>query len=180
MTSYQQLSQFRRNDSLTLSYHIRFGLWFFSGRLLLASFLPGTFWRKLILRLFGAKIGLGGRFKPRLHITCPWNLVIGSHCWIGESSWIDNLAKVVIGDNVCLSQGVYLCTGNHDYRTNAFDLKLAPIYVESFAWIAAKATVAPGVTIGKHAVVSLGSVVFHNIPERSIVKGNPAIIVGTR
>ena len=162
-------------------YHqIRFVVWFFSGRLLLASFLPGTYWRKQLLRLFGAKIGFGGRFKPRLHITCPWNLVVGSHCWFGESSWIDNLARVVIGDNVCLSQGAYLCTGNHDYRTEAFDLQLSPICVETCAWVAAKAIIAPGVTIGKHAVVSLGSVVFNDVPERSIVKGNPAIIVGTR
>ena len=180
MTSYQRLSQFRRNDSLSLSDHIRFALWFFSGRLLLASFLPGSFWRKQILRLFGAKIGSGGRFKPRLHITCPWNLVVGSHCWSGESSWIDNLAQVNIGDNVRLSQGAYLCTGNHDYRAEAFDLQLAPICVDSFAWVAAKATVAPGVTIGKYAIVSLGSVVFSDIPDSSIVKGNPAIIVGTR
>lgn len=180
MTSYQQLSQFRRNDSLSLSDHIRFSLWFFSGRLLLASFLPGTFWRKQILRLFGAKIGPGGRFKPRLHITCPWNLVVGSHCWLGESLWIDNLAQVVIGDNVCLSQGAYLCTGNHDYRAEAFDLQLAPICVDSFAWVAAKATVAPGVNIGKYAIVSLGSVVFSDIPDSSIVKGNPAVVVGTR
>jgi len=180
MKSYQQLSKFARKDLPSFSYYIRFALWFFSGRLLLASFLPGTFWRKQLLRLFGAKIGSGGRFKPRVHITCPWNLVIGSHCWIGESSWIDNLAHVYIGDNVCLSQGVYLCTGNHDYRAEAFDLKLAPICVESFTWIAAKTTVAPGVTIGKYAVVSLGSVVFTDIPEFSIVKGNPAITVGLR
>ena len=180
MTSYQQLSRFKRSDTLLLSDHIRFALWFFSGRLLLASFLPGTFWRKQVLRLFGAKIGSGGRFKPRLQITCPWNLVIGSHCWIGESTWIDNIAQVVIGDNVCLSQGTYLCTGNHDYRAEAFDLRLAPICVESSAWIAANATVAPGVTIGKFAIVSLGSVVFKDIPECAIVKGNPAIIVGTR
>ena len=180
MTSYQRLSQFRRKDSLSFSYCIRFALWFFSGRLLLASFLPGTLWRKQILRLFGAKIGSGGRFKPRIHITCPWNLVVGSDCWLGESLWIDNLAQVVIGDNVCLSQGAYLCTGNHDYRAKAFDLRLAPIRVDSFAWVAAKATIAPGVTICKYAIVSLGSVVFNDIPESSIVKGNPAIIVGTR
>ena len=43
------------------------------------------------------------------------NLVVGDDCWLGESCWIDNLDKVVIGNNVCISQGALLLTGNHDY-----------------------------------------------------------------
>lgn len=39
------------------------------------------------------------------------NLVVGDDCWLGESCWIDNLDKVVIGSNVCISQGALLLTG---------------------------------------------------------------------
>lgn len=180
MTSFQQLSQFRRNDSYSLSYRIRFAFWFFSGRPLLASIFPGTLWRKQVLRLFGANIGSGGRLKPRLHITCPWNLVIGSHCWIGESSWIDNLAPVVIGDNVCLSQGAYLCTGNHDYRSISFNLRLGPILIEDEVWIGARAIVAPGSHICSGAVIAIGAVVSKKVPAGVIVRGNPAQIIGSR
>ena len=134
----------------------------------------------MLLRLFGASIGLGGRIKPRVCITAPWNLTIGDYCWLGEGLWIDNLAKVVIGDHVCLSQGSFLCTGNHDFRSNQFDLRLGPITVHSEAWVAAQTVLAPGVTVGAGAVVSLGAVVLSDVPPFSIVRGNPAFIVNQR
>ncbi|MAR08795.1 MAG: colanic acid biosynthesis acetyltransferase WcaF [Blastopirellula sp.] len=159
---------------------IRRLLWLVIVRPLVASWMPGTIWRKAILRAFGARIGKGGRIKPRVCITAPWNLRIGNYCWLGEELWIDNLAEVVIGDQVCLSQGVYLCTGNHDYRRRRFDLRLAPITVEAETWIAAKAVLAPGTHVRARAVVSLASVVSGAVPEGAIVRGNPARVVGQR
>jgi len=154
--------------------------WFAFGKPLCASCIPGTFWRKFLLQLFGAKIGTGIRIKPRLHVTSPWMLRVGNHCWLGEDLWIDNLIEVLIGDHVCLSQGAYLCTGNHDYRRSTFDLRLGAIEVCSHAWIAAKSVVAPGVTVGSGAVVSLGAVVLTDVLSNSIVRGNPAQCVGQR
>lgn len=154
--------------------------WFLFVRPLVACWIPGTAWRKFFLRLFGARFGFGGRIKPRVFITAPWNLIVGDHCWLGEELWIDNLADVVIGDHVCLSQGTYLCTGNHDYRKPFFNLRLGSITVQSEAWVAAKSVLAPGVTVGRRAIVSLGSVVFEDVPPNSIVRGNPAKLVGHR
>ena len=102
-------------------------LWISCARPFVASWIPGTAWRKFLLRLFGARLGSGGRIKPRVCITAPWNLTIGDHCWLGEELWIDNLADVVVGDHVCLSQGAYLCTGNHDFRSHKFDLGWVPL-----------------------------------------------------
>src|SRR6476619_5535921 len=72
--------------------------------------------KRFFLRLFGAKLGKGVLIKPNVNIKYPWFLEIGDHVWIGEEAWIDNLALVVLGNNVCISQGAYLLTGNHDYR----------------------------------------------------------------
>ena len=155
-------------------------LWLPFGRPLNASWVPGTFWRKQLLRLFGATIGVGGRIKPRVCITSPWNLIIGDHCWLGEELWIDNIAKVVIGDHVCLSQGAYLCTGNHDFRSHQFDLRLGPITVQSEAWIAAHSVLGPGVTVGAGAIVSLGAVALADVPAHAIVQGNPAVVISQR
>ena len=113
---------------------------------------------------------LWGRIKPRVCITAPWNLTIGDHCWLGEELWIDNLAKVIIGDHVCLSQGAYLCTGNHDFRSHQFDLRLGPITVQSEAWIAAHSVLGPGITVGAGAIVSLGAVALADVPATPLFK----------
>ena len=180
MRDFQQLSQYKLPYTASICQKLRFAAWYFTGRLLIACFIPGTWWRKSILRLFGARIGHGGRFKPRLMISCPWMLSVGDHCWIGENVWIDNLAPVVIGNNVCLSQGSYFCPGNHDYRKSTFDLRLSSITVESEAWIAAYSVLAPGTHVCSGAVVALASVVSGQIPSGVIVRGNPAKIVGVR
>ncbi len=155
-------------------------IWLFFGKNILASFIPGTSWRKFILRLFGAKIGKGGRIKPFIQITYPWNLIIGDYCWIGEKVWIDNLGKVILGDNVCISQNAYLCTGNHNYNSPNFELKVGNIIIYSEAWIAANTTIGPGTVIGERAIIALGSVVSGEVPPGEILKGNPAKTIRKR
>ncbi len=180
MADVQNLEIYQSTIRRSFYRQTLFWLWFVLGRPLLASWLPGTLWRKLLLCSFGAKIAQGGRLKPRLHVTAPWNLVIGCHCWLGEDVWIDNLDSVVLGDHVCISQSAYLCTGNHDFRRTAFDLRLAPIMIGSESWIAARATIAPGVHVGARSVIGLGAVLTTNVPPGVIVKGNPAVVVGPR
>ena len=156
-------------------------LWFCWGSpLLSARWLPGSAWRVRLLRLFGASIGNDCRIKPGLRVKFPWRLQLGTACWLGEDAWIDNLAPITLGDYVCLSQGVYLCTGNHNYRSPLFDLCPGAIIICSEAWIAARAVLAPGTVIGAGAVVSLGAVVSGSVAPGSIVRGNPAVVVGHR
>ena len=178
--SIQHLNTYSPTYDRSFYSFLRRILWYTTCRWLVSSYIPGTSWRKFILRLFGAKIGAHGRIKPRLIITNPWLLTVGNHCWLGESLWIDNLAPVIIGDHVCISQLSYLCTGNHNYKKPTFDLILSSIVIESQAWIGARSTIAPGIHIGLGSVVSIGSVVTSSIPPLSIVKGNPAAYVGTR
>jgi putative colanic acid biosynthesis acetyltransferase WcaF len=118
--------------------------------------------------------------KPGVRVKYPWKLKMGNHCWLGEDSWIDNIAPVILGDNVCISQGAYLCTGSHDWRDPAFGLIALPISIEDGAWVAARASVAPGVVIGRCAVVGFGAVVTRDIPSREIHSGNPAVLVRFR
>ena len=124
-----------------------------------------------LLRLFGAKIGAGVVFKPHVRIKYPWRLEIGDHCWIGQESWIDNLADVAIGDHVCVSQKSYLCTGSHDHRRSTFDLITGTIRVESGAWLGARCTVLQNVVIGADAIVAGGSVVHKDVEPAAIVGG---------
>ncbi len=133
-----------------------------------------------LLKLFGAKIGNGVLIKPFVNIKYPWLLTIGNHVWIGEQVWIDNLAQVNIGNNVCISQGALLLTGSHEYKRSSFDLIVKGITLEEGAWICAKAVVCAGVTCHMQSIVTAGSVVASDCEANGIYKGNPAIKIKNR
>lgn len=155
-------------------------IWHSCNSLLLMSFLPGNAWRRSLLRLFGARIGKGVVIKPRVNVKYPWNLSIGDHSWLGEGVWMDNLGKIVIGSNCCISQGALLLCGNHNYLKATFDLMVGDITLENGVWIGAKALVCPGVTCHSHAVLSAGSTATRNLEAYTIYSGNPATAVRER
>jgi len=134
-------------------------LWHLTNALFLQNPLnPCSGGKVFLLRMFGAQIGQGVVLKPGLNVKYPWNLEIGDHSWIGENAWLDSLAPIRIGSNACLSQGVYLCTGNHDWCDPAFGLRVAPIVVGNGAWVCARAMLLPGVTVGEGCVITAGTV----------------------
>lgn len=148
--------------------------WYFVNTLLIKNHInPISSLKVALLRLFGAKIGEGVVIKPGVNIKYPWLLEIGDFSWVGEDVWIDNLAKIHIGPNCCISQGAMLLCGNHNYKSSRFDLIVRPITLEEGAWIGAKSIVCPGVTIKSHGMVSVGSVVTKDIEAYTImdVKG---------
>ncbi len=150
-------------------------LWFFVGEPLVAStWLPWSAMRVFLLRVFGATIGEGVTIKPGVRVKYPWFLITGNDCWIGEGCWIDNLTRVRLGNDVCLSQGAYLCTGNHNWSDPAFGLMVAPIECMDGSWGAAKCILAPGTVLGRGAVAGAGSVVNGVVPDFQIFSGNPA------
>jgi putative colanic acid biosynthesis acetyltransferase WcaF len=149
-------------------------LWILVQGLLVSSWIPGSWHRRSLLRLFGAKIGVGVVVKPRVRVKFPWKLEIGEYSWIGEDVWIDNLALVTIGTNACLSQGAYLCTGSHDWSLASFDLITKPIHVGDGAWIGARTLIAPGITVGSGAVLTAGSIATADLDSFAIYGGHPA------
>lgn len=155
-------------------------LWLFVQALFLRSWVPGSVHRRFLLRLFGAKIGKDVVVKPGVRLKFPWRLEVGDHSWIGEDVWIDNLAPVRIGSNCCISQGVYVCTGSHDRTKMTFDLIVNPVVIEDGAWIAARAVIAPGVTVGKGAVLGLQSVATKDLLAGWIHAGVPAEPIRSR
>ncbi len=156
-------------------------LWhFFGAPLVRSELLPISALKVAVLRVFGASIGSGVYIKPRIRIKFPWYLTVGDHCWLGEGLWIDNLAMVKIGSHVCVSQEVYLCTGNHDWTTPNMKLFSRPIHLESGCWVAARALVCGGVTIGSEAIVLAGSVVTRSVGPSEIHGGNPAAYLKRR
>jgi putative colanic acid biosynthesis acetyltransferase WcaF len=156
-------------------------LWYAFKSVIFMSALPWPSALKVgLLRLFGASVGQGVVIKPRVNIHLPWKLTVGDHCWIGEGAWILNFEPVLIGAHSCISQNVFLCTGNHDFRDVTMPYRNAPIVVENGAWIAAQSFVGPGVTVGTEAVVLAGSVVLKSIAGGSVYQGSPCVFVTSR
>lgn len=156
-------------------------LWYFLGQPLFRSYwLPVSGIKVSLLRLFGAQVGKDVRVKPGVTLKFPWRIAIGDYVWLGEQVWLDNVIDIRIDDHVCISQGAYLGTGNHDWQDPNFALKLSAIHLESRCWIGAKAVVGPGVTIGHGAVLCLGSIAGQSLAPMTIYAGNPARPIKTR
>ncbi len=156
-------------------------LWFFMSALFVrASWNPFMGIKIFLLRAFGARIGKGLVIKNNVTVKFPWKLTVGDNCWLGEHCWIDNLDNVVIGSNVCISQGAMLLTGNHDYTVASMPYRNAPIRIEDGAWIGAQATVCPGVTAHAQSILTVGSVATKDMAENGVYQGNPAVCVRKR
>ncbi|BDZ42744.1 colanic acid biosynthesis acetyltransferase WcaF [Paraoerskovia sediminicola] len=140
------------------------------GWMLASSLVTMRWWcppslRARILRGFGAKIGSGTNIRHGVRIHWPWKLEVGDDSWIGEGAYLLNLEPITIGSDVCISQQAMLCTGSHDARSPSFEFDNAPITVRDGAWIATRATVLRGVTVGRDAVVGATALVTADVPD---------------
>lgn len=142
----------------------------------LFRFSPRPFWgwRRGLLRLFGARVGIEAHIYPTVRITIPWNLDLGAQCAVGDRAILYALGQITIGDRATVSQGAHLCAGTHNLTDPARALLKPPIRVGADAWVCADAFVGPGVTIGSGAVVGARAVTMRNVPDNATVVGNPA------
>lgn len=175
MRTKTDLSKYTTGDFSTGGNPIKRLLWYFVNVLFFINPLcPASRLKVFLLRLFGARVGVGVNIKPAINIKYPWKLSIGNHCWIGERAWIDNLAEINIGDNCCISQGAMLLCGNHNFKSETFDLITLPITLEEGVWIGAHSIVCPGVTCKSHSVLAVNSVATRDMEAYHIYQGNPA------
>jgi putative colanic acid biosynthesis acetyltransferase WcaF len=136
---------------------------------------PLHFWRALLLRTFGAKVGKGVHVYPGVKIWAPWNLDIGDESGIAGGVNLYNQGRITIGYRVVISQGSHLVAGTHDYTKQGFPLITKPIEIGDHVWIAAESFIHPGVTIGRGCVVGARSVVNKDLPEWMVCSGHPCV-----
>ncbi|WP_026898967.1 WcaF family extracellular polysaccharide biosynthesis acetyltransferase [Daejeonella oryzae] len=181
MNKTQLKKRFDKKDFDAGASSLKIFIWYFISTLFFRSgLIPFSVILVMILRLFGAKIGRDVRIKPFVNIKYPWKLSIDDHTWIGENCCIENLARVSLEKNVCLSQGCMILTGNHDYKSPYFDLITREVYIEEGAWIGAKSVVCPGIRVFSHAILTVGSIATQNLEAYTIYQGNPAVKVRIR
>jgi putative colanic acid biosynthesis acetyltransferase WcaF len=137
-------------------------------------------WRAFLLRLFGAKMGPDCHFYPRSKVWAPWNLICAEQVTAGDGAEIYNPAPVTLGSHAILSQDAYVCAATHDYDDPAFPLIAYAMEIGAYAWVCARASVAPGVNVGEGAVLGLGSVATRSLDPWTVYAGVPAVKVKER
>jgi putative colanic acid biosynthesis acetyltransferase WcaF len=137
-------------------------------------------WRAFLLRLFGAKMGPDCHFYPRSKVWAPWNLICAEQVTAGDGAEIYNPAPVTLGSHAILSQDAYVCAATHDYDDPAFPLIAYAMQIGAYAWVCARASVAPGVNVGEGAVLGLGSVATRTLEPWTVYAGVPAVKVKER
>lgn len=108
------------------------------------------------------------------------NLSMGSRSTIGQRCYIDARAGIRMESDVSVSREVCVLTAEHDPDSPDFDATLAPVRFERRCWIATRAVVMPGVTIGEGAIVAAGAVVRHDVDPYTVVGGVPAKVLRKR
>jgi putative colanic acid biosynthesis acetyltransferase WcaF len=132
------------------------------------------------LRAFGATIEQGARPYPRCRVWAPWNLHMAVNSCLANDVECYSVAPVYIGAHATVSQFALLCTASHEINSADFALVCRRIQVEAHAWVAARAFIGPGVTIGEGAVVSATASVFQDVESWAVVRGNPAAEIKKR
>lgn len=106
---------------------------------------------------------------------------IGRNSRINRDCTLDIRSGLTIGDNVSISPEVMILGGSHDYNDPTFRfVDAGPVTIEDYVWIGSRATILPGVTVGRGAVVAVGSVVTKDVAPMTVVAGVPAKPVGVR
>jgi putative colanic acid biosynthesis acetyltransferase WcaF len=137
-------------------------------------------WRSFLLRGFGATMGPNCHFYPGSKVWAPWNLICADQVTAGDGAEIYNPAPITLGSHAILSQDAYVCAATHDYDDPAFPLIAYAMNIGAYAWVCARASVAPGVTVGDGAVLGLGSVATRNLEPWTVYAGTPAVKVKDR
>lgn len=133
---------------------------------------------KLLKEIFGNNIGDNSYVAAPLNGAAIEKLKIGNNVFINSNMLAMSRGGITIEDDVQIAGNVSLLSNNHDLYDRQI-LLCKPIVIRKGAWIGANAVVLAGVEIGKHAVVGAGSVVTKDVPDYSVVVGNPAKVIKT-
>ena len=131
--------------------------------------------RQLFSKLIGRKVSDDFRVFPPFTTDFGKNIHLGENVFINSGCRFQDQGGIYIGDNVLIGHNVVLATLNHEENPKKRgNLAPAPIKIAADVWIGSNATVLPGVTIGKGAIVAAGAVVTKDVAENTVVGGIPA------
>ncbi len=111
------------------------------------------------------------------------NLSIGNNCYIGRFAMFACMNEICIGNDVMISDRVYIGDCNHGYSLRDLPIKdqymfsNGPVSIGDGSWLGINVAVMPNVRIGKGCVIGANSVVTQDVPDYHIVAGAPARVI---
>jgi maltose O-acetyltransferase len=136
--------------------------------------------RQTILQQLLGQIGQHSIIEPPFYCVYGQNIYIGDHVFLNVLCTILDCNEVRIGHHVMIGPSVQIYTAAHllEAEPRIQGLEVAkPITIEDNVWLGGGAILLPGVSIGRNAVVGSGAVVTRNVPENTVVAGNPARVI---
>src|SRR5574344_33445 len=134
--------------------------------------------RKLEEELFENNFPNESNIIAPMEIDYGHQVNIHKKVFINHSVCMSTAAGIEIEEGVQIAPQVTILTVNHELK-NRIVVKCKPVLIKKNAWIGARAIIMPGVTVGENAVIGSGSVVTKDVPDNTIVVGNPAKILRT-
>ncbi len=133
-------------------------------------------------RSFGVRFedAASGTIMLGAEVWSPARLTIGARTIVGRNCLLDARGGISIGRDVNIGSDTILMTAKHEVQDPDFVASYAPIEIGDRVWIALRATILGGVTIGEGAVVAAGAVVTRDVAPFTIVGGTPAAPIGER
>ncbi len=145
------------------------------------TYVPSNRLRIFLLRhVYRARIGRDCTIHMGVQFKRPRQIVIGDCVMVNARAILDGRHTLTIGDNVDIGEQAALFCGGHDPQSPDYSSITAPIVVEDYVCVNARAMVIVGVTLGKGCVVGAGAVVNKDVPPYTIVAGVPAKKIGER
>lgn len=118
--------------------------------------------------------------NPPFYCDYGFNIEIGKDFFANYNCTILDVAKVIIGDNVYFAPNVAVYTAGHPIhpvmRESGYEYGIG-ITIGDNVWVGGNSVILPGVHIGSNSVIAAGSVVTKDVPEWSVVGGNPCRVI---
>lgn len=145
------------------------------------SHIPVHFIRIRFIRLFNKRIHRSSKIMMHTRILCFWNLETARNVVINQFCLLDcRKYKIVIGENTDIGPYTHIWTLGHNPDDDQHALYGGPVLIGHHVWIASRVTILPGITLENGCVIGAASLVHKDVPQSTIVAGNPAKIIRKR
>jgi acetyltransferase-like isoleucine patch superfamily enzyme len=126
---------------------------------------------------------VGDHFKVwssyRRTLISGWGRIrVGDRVFINSGTVLFSVKEITIEDDVAIANEVYI-TDTNSHGVEGKPCVDAPVRIGRGSWIGARAIILPGVTIGSRVLVAAGAIVSRDVPDDTLVAGNPAVPVRT-